>query len=79
MFSTLLDQMIEFMAILKLITAIQTAKEHAPIFQDWNIFLDSDRSTNKHAAKFAVGTRGKVGSMTSSLRPVKETYVDTFI
>ena len=78
-FAVLLDQMIEFKPTRKLIIAIQTAKEHAPTFQDWNIFLDSDRSTNKHAAKFAVGTRGKVGSMTSSLRPVKETYVDTFI
>ena len=43
--------------------AVQTAKEHAPTFQDWNIFLDIDKNINRHAPKFAVGTRGKVGSM----------------
>ena len=78
-FSILLDQMIEFIANLKLITAIQTAKEHAPIFQDWNIFLDSDRSINKHATKFAIGTRGNVESMTSSLHLVGRAHVDAFI
>ena len=67
MFSTLLDQMIEFMAILKLITAIQTAKEHAPIFQDWNIFLDIDKIIKKHDPKFAIATRGKVESMLGRL------------
>ena len=63
MFAILLDQMIEFKPIWKLIIAIQKAKEHAPTFQDWNILLDIDKSINKHAPKFATGTRGKVGSM----------------
>ena len=45
MFAILLDQMIEFNPILKLIIAVQTAKEHAPIFQDWNMLLDNDRSS----------------------------------
>ena len=66
-FATLLDQMIEFNPILKLIIAIQTAKEHAPTFQDWNIFLDIDKNINRHAPKFAIGTRGKVGSMLGCL------------
>ena len=66
-FSTLLDQMNEFMAVVKLIVAIQTANEHAPTFQDWNILLDDDKSTNMHATMFAIGTRGNVGSMGSSL------------
>ena len=63
MFRILLDQMMEFNPVRKLIIATQTAKEHAPTFQDWNILLDIDKSINKHAPKFATGTRGKVGSM----------------
>ena len=62
-FAVLLDQTIEFKPTRKLIIAIQTAKEHAPTFQDWNILLDIDKNINKHAPKFATGTRGKVGSM----------------
>ena len=58
MFSTLLDHNIEFVAVVKLSMAIQMAKEQAPMFQDWNIFLDIDRRTSMHAAKFAMGTRG---------------------
>ena len=63
MLAVLLDQMIEFKPVWKLRIAVQTAKEHAPTFQDWNILLDIDKSINKHAPKFATGTRGKVGSM----------------
>ena len=55
--------MIEFIAILRLIIATQTAKEHAPIFQGWNMFLDIDNSMSANATKFAVGTRGNVGSI----------------
>ena len=64
-FSTLLDHNIEFIAVVKLSMAIQMAKEQAPMFQNWNIFFDIDRRTSMHATKFAVGTRGKVGSMLS--------------
>ena len=63
MFAVLLDQMIESKPVWKLTIAVQTAKEHAPTFQDWNILLDIDKNINKHAPKFATGTRGKVGSM----------------
>ena len=63
MFAVLLDQMIEFKPVWKLIIATQTAKEHAPTFQDWNIFLDIAKNINRHAPKFAIGTRGKVESM----------------
>ena len=66
-FAVLLDQMIEFKPTGKLIIAIQTAKEQAPTFQDWNIFLDIDKNINRHAPKFAIGTRGKVESMSSSM------------
>ena len=67
MFAVLLDQMIEFKPVWKLRIAVQTAKEHAPTFQDWNIFLDIDKNINKHDPKFAIGTRGKVGSMLGCL------------
>ena len=66
-FAVLLDQMIEFKPIWKLMTAIQIAKEQAPTFQDWNIFLDIDKNINRHAPKFAIGTRGKVESMLGRL------------
>ena len=66
-FAVLLDQMIEFKPTRKLIIAMQTAKEQAPTFQDWNIFLDIDKNINRHAPKFAIGTRGKVGSMLGCL------------
>ena len=62
-FATLFDQMIEFKPVWKLRIAIHAAKEHAPTFQDWNMFLDNDRSISKLAKKFAVGTRGYVESM----------------
>ena len=62
-FATLFDQMIEFKPVWKLRIAIHAAKEHAPTFQDWNMFLDNDRSISKQAKKFAVGTRGYVESM----------------
>ena len=68
LFTILLDQTIEFKPTRKLIIAIQTAKEHAPTFQDWNIFLDIDKNINRHAPKFAIGTRGKVESMLGRLR-----------
>ena len=67
MFAVLLDQMIEFKPVWKLRIAIQTAKEHAPTFQDWNIFLDIDKNINKHDPKFAIATRGKVESMLGRL------------
>ena len=67
MFAVLLDQMIEFKPAQKLTIAVQIAKEHAPTFQDWNIFLDIDKNINRHAPKFAIGTRGKVGSMLGCL------------
>ena len=66
-FVILLDQMIEFKPVWKLIIATQTAKEHAPTFQDWNIFLDIDKNINRHAPKFTIGTSGKVGSMLGCL------------
>ena len=62
-FAMLLDQMIEFKPVWKLIIAIQTAKEHAPTFQSWNIFLDVEKNINRHDPKFAIATRGKVESM----------------
>ena len=68
MFAVLFDQMIESKPVWKLIIATQTAKEHAPTFQDWNIFLDIDKNINKHDAKFARATRGKVESMLGRLR-----------
>ena len=67
MFAVLLDQMIESKPVWKLIIATQTAKEHAPTFQDWNIFLDIDKNINRHAPKFAIGTRGNVESMLGRL------------
>ena len=67
MFSTLSAQTIELIATFKLIMKTQAAKEHAPTFQDWNIFLDIEESINRHAVKFAIGTRGKVGSMAGPL------------
>ena len=67
-FAVLSDQMMEFKPIKKLIIAIQRAKEHAPTFQDWNIFLDIDKNINRNAPRFAIATRGKVGSMLSRLR-----------
>ena len=51
------------MARIKLSAAIQKAKEQAPMFQDWNIRLDIEHSTKVHATKFAMGTRGNVGSI----------------
>ena len=66
-FAMLLDQMIAFKPVWKLIIATQTAKEHAPTFQDWNLFLDIDKNINRHAPKFAIGTRGKVESMLGHL------------
>ena len=66
-FAVLLDQMIEFKPTRKLIIAIQTAKEHAPTFQDWNIFLDIEKNINRHAPKFTIGTREKVESMLGRL------------
>ena len=67
MFAVLLDQMIESKPVWKLIIATQTAKEHAPTFQDWNIFLDIEKNINRHAPKFAIATRGKVESMLGRL------------
>ena len=66
-FAMLLDQMIEFKPKRKLIITIQTAKEHAPTLQEWNMFLDIDKSINRHAPKLAIATRGKVGSMLDHL------------
>ena len=58
MFSTLSDHIIALIAIVKLCTVTQMAKEQAPMFQDWNILFDIDRRTSMHAVKFAMGTRG---------------------
>ena len=66
-FATLFDQMIEFKPVWKLRIAIHAAKEHAPTFQDWNIFLDIDKNINRHAPKFTIGTREKVESMLGRL------------
>ena len=60
---TLSDQIMAFIARTKHSRIIQIPKEQAPMFQDWNIRLDIEHSTSIHAAKFAMGTRGKVGSM----------------
>ena len=68
LFTILLDQMIEIKPEWKLRIAVQTAKEHAPTFQDWNIFLDIDKNINRHAPKFAIAMRGKVESMLGRLR-----------
>ena len=57
-FSTLSDHIIALIAIVKLSTVTQMAKEQAPMFQNWNIFFDNDRRTSMHAVKFAMGTRG---------------------
>ena len=57
------DQIIEFIAVLRLIIAVQKAKEQAPTFHDRSISLDIDKVNKKNAAKFAIGTRGNVGSM----------------
>ena len=67
LFTILLDQMIESKPVWKLMIAIQRAKEHAPTFQDWNIFLDIDKIIKKHDPKFAIATRGKVESMLGRL------------
>ena len=64
-FSTLLDHIIALIAVVALSTATQMAKEQAPMFQNWNILFDIDRRTSMHATKFAMGTRGNVGSMLS--------------
>ena len=61
--STLSDQTIPLIARMKLSAATQRPMEQAPMFQDWNIRLDIEHSTSMHAAKFAMGTRGNVGSM----------------
>ena len=56
--STLSDHIIALIAVVKLCTVTQMAKEQAPMFQDWNILFDIDRRTSMHAVKFAMGTRG---------------------
>ena len=58
LFSTLSDHIIALIAVVKLCTVTQMAKEQAPMFQDWNILFDIDRRTSMHAVKFAMGTRG---------------------
>ena len=51
------------MARIRLSAAIQRPKEQAPMLHDRNIRLDIEHSTKTHAMKFAMGTRGNVGSM----------------
>ena len=63
LFSTLSDHIIAPIPVVKPCTVTQMAKEQAPMFQDWNIVLDIDRITSMHAVKFAMGTRGYVGSI----------------
>ena len=62
-FLTLLDHIIPLIATVRLCKATQIAKEQAPVFQVWKRFLDIDKSTSKHATRFAMGTRGNNGSM----------------
>ena len=64
----LFDQTIEFTPISRFNTNVQNANEQAPTFQVWNMPLDKEMSTSMHPMKFAMGTRGKVGSI--SLLPV---------
>ena len=59
----LFDQTIEFTPISRFNTNVQNAKEQAPTFQVWNMPLDKEMSTSMHPMKFAMGTRGKVGSI----------------
>ena len=61
--STLSDHTIELMAIVKLSVNIQNAREHGAMLRDLSRFLDSEASTSTHAKRFAMGTRGYVGSI----------------
>ena len=65
--STLLAQMVKLIVLVRLWMAIHIAKEHTPIFPAWNIALERDRSTNRSARKFAVGTSGNVESIVTIL------------
>ena len=60
---TLSDHTIELIAIVKLSVNIQNAREHGAMLRDLSRFLDSEASTSTHAKRFAMGTRGYVGSM----------------
>ena len=62
-FWTPLDQIIALIPVIRASVIVQTIKEIAPTFHDWNIFFDRDASTSMHAKKFAMGTRGNVGFM----------------
>ena len=62
-FSELSDQIIEFTAVIKLDKITTIAKVHTPIFHIWSVFLGIESSTSIHPMKFAIGTRGNVGSM----------------
>lgn len=42
---------------------IHAANEHAPTFHVWNIVLDREARTSKHATRFATGARGNVESI----------------
>ena len=50
-------------SVLRLRKVLLAAKEYALTFHHWNIFLDNEKSTSRHAVKFEVETRGKVGRM----------------
>ena len=50
-------------SVLRLRKVLQAAKEYALTFHHWSIFLDNEKSASRHAVKFEVEARGKVGSM----------------
>ena len=49
--------------VLNAIVLVLRLKEYALTFHHWNIFLDNEKSISRHAVKFEVETRGKVGPM----------------
>ena len=57
-FWTLLRQTMALMLNCRVCEMIHIAKEHAPTFHVWNIVLDREMRTSKHARKFAIGARG---------------------
>ena len=55
--------MVKLIVLVRLWMAIHIAKEHTPIFPEWNMALERDKRTNRSARKFAVGTSGNVESI----------------
>ena len=59
----MLDHIIVLTATERLVRNTTIAKVHTPTFHIWSAFLGIESSTSRHAMKFAIGTRGNVGSM----------------